>query len=360
MDMESTTIRATMNGGDGQYSYTRNSGGQRRAWELLKDLIVEEIAQNLDVIKLFSSSSSRVFRIADFGCSVGPNTFIAVQNILDSVKNKYQSQEEVDFQVFFNDKISNDFNTLFKNLPLDRQYFVAAVPGFFQDRLFPKSYLHFVHCSYSLQWLSNVPKEVLDKDSPAYNKGKVFYSTAANEVYEAYEAQFAKDITSFLNARAEELVHGGFMALLIPCLPDGIPRSQCELEASFDLLGASLIDMVKEGIVSEALVDSFNLPCYNATSQELKGLIEKNACFSIERMETIIRREFFDASNIQYLMLHFRAVWEGLLSEHFGYDIIDDLFDRFAKKILDSAMFSESSRYKRIAELLIILKRNDA
>ncbi|XP_038678585.1 LOW QUALITY PROTEIN: loganic acid O-methyltransferase-like [Tripterygium wilfordii] len=217
-----------------------------------------------------SSFSSKIFRVADLGCSVGPNTYFAVQNIINSVKLKYQ-ETDVEFQAFFNDQISNDFNVLY--LPSDREYFVAGAPGPFQGRLFPKNSIHFVHSSYSIHWLSSVPEELVDKDSSAYNKGKIYYTSAQEQVFEAYTAQFAKGITSFLNARAQEVVHGGFMALLIPCFPDGTPHSQCNVEAMFDLLEDSLMDLVNMGLVSEAKVDFFNLPMYRTSPQELKGLI---------------------------------------------------------------------------------------
>jgi hypothetical protein len=71
-------------------------------------LVNEAIAEKLDINQLvFSSTSSKLFTIADLGCFVGPNTFIAVENIINYVKLKYQSfgsnQEALEFQVFFND-----------------------------------------------------------------------------------------------------------------------------------------------------------------------------------------------------------------------------------------------------------------
>ncbi|XP_038724334.1 loganic acid O-methyltransferase-like isoform X2 [Tripterygium wilfordii] len=237
----------------------------------MKDLINKGIDEKLDVAKLMSSSSSfspKIFRVADLGSSVGPNTYFAVQNIINSVKLKYQ-ETDVEFQSFFNDQISNDFNVLFKNLPSEREYFVAAAPGPFQGGLFPKNSIHFVHFSYSIHWLSSVPEELVDNDSSVYNKGKIYYTSASKQVFEAYTAQFAKDVTSFLIARAHEVVHGGLMALLMPCFPDGTPHSQRNVEAMFDLLGDSLMDM---GLVSEAKADSFNLPMYHTSPQELKGV----------------------------------------------------------------------------------------
>ena len=217
---------------------------QRWGVEASKALIREAVWEKLDI------NFSNLFNIADLGCSVGPNTFIAVENIIESVKLKYPSSPDpssgsTEFQVFFNDLPSNDFNTLLQGLPRDREYAASIVPGSFLGRLFPQSSLHFIHSSYTLHWLSKVPKELLDKNSPAWNKGRIFYASAPNEVVQAYSAQFAEDMVSFLNARAQELVHGGLMVLIIPSLPADTSPSECPLIAVMDLLGDSLIGMAR-------------------------------------------------------------------------------------------------------------------
>jgi indole-3-acetate O-methyltransferase len=85
-----------------------------------KEKIGEAIAEKLDLKILLSTS--KTIRIVDVGCSVGPNTFLAIQNIIESIERKYQAQylninQKPEFQVFFNDLTSNDFNTLFSSLP---------------------------------------------------------------------------------------------------------------------------------------------------------------------------------------------------------------------------------------------------
>ncbi|CAI9763569.1 unnamed protein product [Fraxinus pennsylvanica] len=109
-----------------------------------------------------------------------------------------------EFQVFFNDGTSNDFNTLFASLPQNRNYYTVRVPGSFHASQFPKAPLHFAYSSCTLHWLSEVPKEVVDPSSSAWNEGKFLYHGYKNEVFNAYAAQFAKDLDSFLKARAEE------------------------------------------------------------------------------------------------------------------------------------------------------------
>lgn len=212
-------------------------------------MIDETITEKLEIQPFLSAS--KAFCIADMGCSVGPNTFYSVQNILDAVEKKFISEgfapdQIPQFQVFFNDLPFNDFNTLFKSLHPEKRYFSAGVPGSFHGRLFPDSSLHFVHSSYSLQWLSEVPPEVLDKDSPAWNQGRIHYTNAPEVVVEAFAAQFAKDLGMFLEAREKELVEGSMMVLILPSSPDGIPFSDVPTGVLFNHLGSCLVDLAKE------------------------------------------------------------------------------------------------------------------
>ncbi|KAI7994149.1 Loganic acid O-methyltransferase [Camellia lanceoleosa] len=194
---------------------------------ILKALINDVIANKLYVQSFFSTSNT--FRIVDLGCSLGPNTFVAMQNVIEAVEHKYQSKglesKIPEFQVFFNDHVTNDFNTLFTTLPLEKQYFVAGVPGSFHGRLFPEASLYVVHSSYALHWPSKVPTEVLNKDSPAWNKGKIFYTSGSDEVANAFAAQFAEDMENFLNVRAREIMARRMIILIVPSIANGIRRS---------------------------------------------------------------------------------------------------------------------------------------
>ncbi|PHT60455.1 hypothetical protein CQW23_02818 [Capsicum baccatum] len=181
------------------------------------------------------SSSSNTLHIADLGCSVGPNTFIAMQHVVQVLKEKYQNNNILEFQVFFNDHVTNDFNALFRSLPIDRSYYALGVPGTFHGRLFPSRSIHFAHCSSAIHWLSKCPEELLDEKSPAWNKGSIHYVDTSNvEVLNAYVAQFEKDMEILLNARAEEIVEGGMIVILSP------QSSECLVK----FFGSSLMDLL--------------------------------------------------------------------------------------------------------------------
>ncbi|KAI9127994.1 hypothetical protein K1719_000987 [Acacia pycnantha] len=221
-------------------------GSKRLTTDATKQIIREAILEMLD-LETFLHDSFNVIGIADLGCSVGPNTFFIVQNFIDTLNLKSQSQghgfDSLEFQVVFNDHVGNDFNTLFKSLPEDKKYYAAAVAGSFHGRLFPESSIHVFNSTYALNWLSRVPKEIGDKNSPAYNKGKIFYIDEDKEVTKAYSAQFKRDFESFLNSRALEIVPGGIMTLTFLCVP---PDTTNRFQVLLNIIGDVFVEMANK------------------------------------------------------------------------------------------------------------------
>ncbi|KAF3450094.1 hypothetical protein FNV43_RR06174 [Rhamnella rubrinervis] len=343
-----------MTGGDGLHSYAKNSDFQRKAIDVAKQLISKAIAQGLDVGDFNSTKS---LGIADLGCSVGPNTFTAVDNIIEAVKSKYESQIP-EFHVFFNDHVSNDFNLLFTSLPQDKQYYAAGVPGSFYDHVFPDASLHIVHSSSSLHWLSGVPKEVTNNNSPAFNKGRITYANSGDEVIRAFKAQNRKDMDRFLHARALEVVPGGLVILVFPYNPDGTHPSRIPINMSFGLIGSALMDLAGKGIVGEDKVDSFNMPVYVMHRHEVEAAVERNGCFSVVSMEILPKvRENFSSNDsvVDEIVGRARSATEGIIKPHFGEDILDELFDVFRKKLAED--FVPSAKTVDQEHLFLALKR---
>ncbi|KAH0991018.1 hypothetical protein GBA52_002501 [Prunus armeniaca] len=348
-----------VNEGTGPQSYAQNSSYQRGALEAAQEMIKEEIAEKLDIKQLIASDSLNTFRIADLGCATGPNTFLAVQTILEAVQPKLGSQNSQtfpEFQVFFSDLVSNDFNTLFKSLPpqSQRPYFAAGVPGSFHGPLFPKASLHFVHSSCALNWLSQVPKPVAERTSSAWNAGKILYSS--REVAEAYSCQFANDMGMFLQARANELVGGGLMALVIPGLPVGILFSETRTALEFELLGSTLMGMANMGLVSKEKVDCFNLPVYFPSLEELKAIMERNREFRIEKMEAISHPKM--KTEPKQCISGIKAVFEGIIGKHFGSNVTEELFEQCSIKAAEPSVLLLDTDMPTLHVLLVILKRN--
>ncbi|KAI4313843.1 hypothetical protein L6164_026791 [Bauhinia variegata] len=329
---------------------------QREVIEDAKKLIQDGIAKNFET-KTSSGSSKNPICIADFGCSTGPNTYIAMQYIIEAIELQYKSHglAAPEFQVFFNDLVANDFKTLFRNLPPNRNYFGAGVPGSFYGRLFPKETLHFIYSSSTLHLISKVPKEIIDKNSSAWNKGRINYANAPKEVVDAYATQFQKDVETFLHCRAQELADNGLMALQVGAAQDVILQQNIYPGKDIELLGSCLLDMAKVGLISEEKMDSFNLPVFFSTTKDLKTIFERNNDFTIERIEKLSPKSLF-LPDVRMFVLHRRAVFEGLIENHFGEGIVDELFDRFMKKVVESPDIMKVTMLTLVV-LFVLLKR---
>nr|GMD84655.1 salicylate carboxymethyltransferase-like [Ipomoea batatas] len=335
-----------MNGGIGDSSYANNSLLQQNVILMTKPITEEAIT------KLYTSlTNPKTISIADLGCSSGPNTLLAVSNLVKAVDNhrkKLRRRHSPEFQIYLNDLPTNDFNTIFQSLPkheedLRRELgdgfgpcFFNGVPGSFYGRLFPTDSLHFVHSSYSLHWLSQVPKGIEE------NKGNIrMATTSPPSVIKAYYDQFEQDFSNFLECRSKELVKGGRMVLTMQGRSSENPT--CHL---WELLTLALNEIVAEGLVEEEKLNSFNFPLYLPTLAEIKFLVEKDGSFTIDRLEasqihwtgigiddnddnTTINTGGYDVAR------SLRAVIEPMLVSYFGEGIINEVFHRYNKMIVD-------------------------
>ncbi|KAF5445461.1 hypothetical protein F2P56_034508 [Juglans regia] len=149
----------------------------------------------------------------------------------------------------------------------------------------------------------------------------------------------------FLHARAQEVVCGGLIALIVRGRPNDALHSQTHVNILYDLLGSCLMDMARKGIISEEKVDSFNVPTYSMSPQELVVAVNRNGEFSVERIDMLARvTETSNLPKSQILASHFRAALDGLIKEHFGDVILDELFESFRKKLEQEFPLTKSGR----------------
>ncbi|XP_015868448.3 S-adenosyl-L-methionine:benzoic acid/salicylic acid carboxyl methyltransferase 1 isoform X2 [Ziziphus jujuba] len=255
-------------------------------------------------------------------------------------------------QVFLNDLPGNDFNTLFKSYKKleeekggqDQGFgkcFISTVPGSFYGRLFPSNSLHFVHSSYSLMWLSKVPKSLVSASGQGVvNKGNVCVAkTSPPAVHKAYLEEFQSGFTKFLKFRAQELVPGGSMVLTTM----GSIKSDDPLSI-WECVGLNLNDMVSEGLIEEEKLDVLNLPYYAASKEEVQKLIEEEGSFELKNLEvfkmdwdTYLKKansKLDEQQRAAIITSHIRAVGEPFLAAHFGEAAMDELFSRFKDNVL--------------------------
>ncbi|ONH91100.1 hypothetical protein PRUPE_8G092900, partial [Prunus persica] len=301
-------------------------------------------------------------KIADLGCSSGPNTLLVVSDIIDNIRNTFQklNRPPPSLQAFLNDLPRNDFNTVFRSLPgfykkLDEEpekklgpCFIAGMPGSFYGRLFPDNSLHFVHSSYALMWISEVPKGLVTKEGEALNKGNIYIAkTSPPAVFNQYLEQFKRDFTVCLRSRAEELVPGGSMVLTtMGSIKSDDPL--CIWEFIWDTLiiaNLKCTSMNFQGLIEVEKLDTFNMPYYAPTTKEIEEVIEAEGSFILQNLEVF--KNDWDSyvkqansgldkkTRAAIFATDIRAVGEPILASQFGEAPMDDLFRRFEADVLD-------------------------
>ncbi|CAI9292338.1 unnamed protein product [Lactuca saligna] len=367
MEVENTLH---MNVGDGESSYASNSFLQETAIRKSLQVLQHTIKGMVNIEAAFS----KVFVLADLGCGTGKNTLLLASMVIDLVLKlcKENNHKAPQFQVFLNDLFGNDFNTIFQLLPkftanLKKEKgenfwscFVSANPGSFYGRLFPDESLHFVHSSYALHWLSQVPKGIEN------NKENIYMAKSSPlNVLEAYQSQFQSDFIKFLQMRSNEVVHGGCMVLTFR------GRSSVDLTTDdggriFELIAQSLLNMVEEGLVQESYLHSFNVPNYAPCKDELMYIIHNEGSFSLDTLIAFqVNWDPYDTdyTNVKDLdeqsHIHgkncanvLRAVYEPLLTSHFGNLInIDVLFQKFQNLVAEDLANKKTRHFNIVVSL---------
>ncbi|KAK6149365.1 hypothetical protein DH2020_016890 [Rehmannia glutinosa] len=341
----------SMKGGKGEASYVNNSEAQAKHARSMLHLLRE----TLDGVPLSSPEST--FVVADLGCSCGSNTIYMVEVIIKHMTDRYQAagyEAPPEFSAFFSDLPSNDFNTLFQLLPpyggasmeeclasdTRRSYFAAGVPGSFYRRLFPANSVDVFYSAFSLHWLSQVPDEVVDKRSTAYNKGRIFIHGANESTAIAYKKQYQSDLAGFLGSRSKEMKRGGSMFLV--CL--GRTCSDPTDQGGAGLLFGTHFqdawdDLVQEGLISSEKRDNFNIPVYAASLEEFKEVVEADGSFMIKKLEVfgggspLVVNHPDDSAEIgRALANSCRSVSGVLVDAHIGDKLSDQLFSRVATR----------------------------
>uniref|UniRef100_A0A0E0DZS2 Uncharacterized protein n=1 Tax=Oryza meridionalis TaxID=40149 RepID=A0A0E0DZS2_9ORYZ len=112
------------------------------------------------------------------------------------------------------------------------------------------------------------------------------------------------------------------------------------------------------GIVEKGKLESFNLPIYGPSIDEVKTVITRNKLFCIDHIE-LFESNWDTYDDLEHDGMHIsphrgmnvakciRAVSEPLLASHFGEYILDKLFQRFAQ-IVERHLAKENAKYSVI------------
>jgi len=339
--------------GGGETSYAKNSWLQRRALLETRPLLDEAVRE------VYMALSHPTMTVCDLGCSSSENTLFFVSKVIETIcrhrRRKLGAGTEVELQFFLSDLPVNDFNHLYLSLRQFKEsiavaheeetvppFYIAGLPGSCYERLFPAKSVHLFHSSYSLHWRSQFLHGL--EGNP--NEGNIYIAkNTPPYIVKLYQEQFRNDFLLFLKLRYEELVFGGQMLLTFLGRKNEDAYSG-ELNHVYGLLAQSIQFLVEEGLVEKEKLDSFNLPLYGPSVDEVKAVIKQSGLFDINRIELFEHNwDPYDESESDHVddplqsginvAKCLRAVMEPLFARHFGESVLDALFDKYAHNVAE-------------------------
>ncbi|KAF2926604.1 probable jasmonic acid carboxyl methyltransferase 2 isoform X3 [Oryza sativa Japonica Group] len=310
-----------MNRGQGETSYARNSILQNAEQNRMRPLIEDAIA---DLV------CSRSMVIADLGCSSGPNALALASIAVDAFRRRCLALRRppppAELCVLLNDLPDNDFATVVKSLVEFRRnngdepvLLTGVVPGSFYGRLFAAESLHLVCSSNSLHWLSEqAPEDLKMNGIPAYDVDANVRRERRAVVVGAYARQFRKDFMAFLKMRAVELVPGGRMVLSLAGRRSVDLAS--ELTHAWESTAMTLSDMVTMGVIDKEKFETFYMPIYGPSDEEIRQIIQEEGSFLIREMQVpeLTSGAYSALITSARVASMLRAAFEPIIVQHFG------------------------------------------
>ncbi|KAK1256680.1 Salicylate O-methyltransferase [Acorus gramineus] len=311
-----------MKEGVGETSYAQNSSLQMRVVNLMKHITLSTI------VDMYIATTPTRLAIADLGCSSGPNSLTLIKEIIQSVDEACHriDRPPPEFMVSLNDLPANDFNSMFLGL----SEFYKKLPWPFYGRLFPTNSLDFIHSSFSVHWLSQVPKDLFDENGECINKGNIYISPMSPpSVVKAYEKQFAEDFNLFLRLRSAELTLGGRMVLIMAGRA-GRDSWGNGITFLWDVLAQAFSIMVSLGKVEEDKVSKYKTHFYTPCVEEIEEVVQREGSLVIDKSEMFSTSEMLRRTNGRDAARSIRAIQESMMVSHFGEGVlIEDLFELY-------------------------------
>ncbi len=237
---EPSGVKNTIPSMKGEGFYDRNSRVQEQFILSSQDLLEEAV----DAVPIAGPVG-----LADLGCSEGKNSLMLMRRLTEMVRQR--SREPI--TVTHNDLPGNNWNGFFRNLTPYGAFVQASATSFFQPIVAPNS-LHIATCYSSVHWLSQVP----ELPEPA----GVLHARMNPESQALLAEQAARDWEAFLQARAQELVPGGWLVLVSGGNKDG------------DVAGLKMYALL-DRILQELGHPPFVMPIYYRSEQEIREPLER-------------------------------------------------------------------------------------
>jgi SAM dependent carboxyl methyltransferase len=228
---------------------------------------------------------ARAFVIVDYGASTAANSLASMRAAVSAVRARRADQPVASVH---NDLPTNDWNQLFANLASHPDSYtklagppvlsLASAISFFVPAV-PAASAHLGVSFSAAHWLRTQPSVTVPEG--------FYFCEATGEAQAALAAQADADWTTFLEARAADLVAGG--RLLVQMVGSDPPHVTARklLRAMTEVAR----DFVSDGKLTAAAVDKYLLPVYARTPEEARAPLERPEspvaeAFTVETVRT--------------------------------------------------------------------------
>jgi gibberellin A4 carboxyl methyltransferase len=211
--------------------------------------------------------------LVDYGCSEGRNSIIAMNRAVAGLRLRRPDQA---ICAVHSDLPSNNFNQLFANLhnPAEQNYlldrgklrpntFSLAAAGSFYQPVMPPRSVHMAMSFLAIEWLERRP-DVAVPDFIGGYRG----SPAARA---AFDAQADRDLTRFLELRAEELAPGAPLLIIIP----GRDGARVCVDGFYDVVNDACLDLVAAGRLPRERFERFVFPVHFRSLDQLRAPVDR-------------------------------------------------------------------------------------
>ncbi|KAM0902195.1 hypothetical protein ACQ4PT_019480 [Festuca glaucescens] len=378
MDATSGVRMAT---GNGENSYAVNSRLQEKAILETRPVLrkaIEEVYMSL-------STRRSTLVVADLGCSSGPNTLLVVSEVIGAILPTLRSRKNVRVAWRCSSSSMTCPGTTSTSSSVHWSTLRTSLAGKRRRRTTSQGFPDPTTASFSVARASissthptpscGAPSRMESKGSSAHmlarfgesrickpqcstymvppelsscthlNEGNIYIGkTTPPAVIKLFQEQFRKDFELFLTLRSRELVSGGRMLLTFLGQKSEEMLMHGEVSSVLELVAKSLHHLVQKGRVEKKKLDSFNLPYYAPSMKEVNTLIKKNGLFNVEQIKLfesnwdpqddldgdVVLDSDSSGTNVARCI---RAVLEPLIVDHFGQDIIEELFMVFSATV---------------------------
>ena len=220
--------------------------------------------------------------IADFGSSQGHNSMRQMAFALDRLTER--TGQSRDIMVVHTDLPHCDFTSLFVMLETATDsyrrgrdhVFASAIGHSFYERLLPADSLTFGWSAFALHWMSALPMPL---------RAHIWPVSAVPDEAKALAEVAATDWRNFLTHRAEELVPGGQLVLIIGAVDE---TGATGLEPMMDLANGVLKALVADGKLDADAYAAMTIPSRPRARDEFTAPFDKGELPALALEELVI------------------------------------------------------------------------